>query len=170
MEGGGHGRAAGSSCIYKNFLVWARKKLGKAEDKFSSFAVLLWPELLSVPSCEVYSGEREGGRGLVRKKGGFEQQASAVCAGSAACSACACACLLLPTLFRVSLHTSLSLPSVSERLEEITGFQFAIFFSRCAAGVFKTFMLSAGETQTHRGFVQQQATEEQNKKKEMRKS
>ena len=133
---GGHGRAAGSSCIYKNFLVWARKKLGKAEDKFSSFAVLLWPELLSVPSCEVYSGEREGGRGLVRKKGGFEQQASAVCAGSAACSACACACLLLPTLFCVSLHTSLSLPSVSERLEEITGFQFAIFFSRCAAGVY----------------------------------
>lgn len=131
---GGHGRAAGSSCIYKNFLVWARKKLGKAEDKFSSFAVLLWPELLSVPSCEVYSGEREGGRGLVRKKGGFEQQASAVCAGSAACSACAC--LLLPTLFRVSLHTSLSLPSVSKRLEEITGFQFAIFFSRCAAGVY----------------------------------
>lgn len=101
---GGHGRAAGSSCIYKNFLVWARKKLGKAEDKFSSFAVLLWPELLSVPSCKVYSGEREGGRGLVRKKGGFEQQASAVCAGSAACSACPCACLLLPTLFRVSLH------------------------------------------------------------------
>lgn len=146
------------------------EEVGKSRRQFSSFAVLLWPELLSVPSCEVYSGEREGGRGLVRKKGGFEQQASAVCAGSAACSACACACLLLPTLFRVSLHTSLSLPSVSERLEEITGFQFAIFFSRCAAGVFKTFMLSAGETQTHRGFVQQQATEEQNKKKEMRKS
>lgn len=84
------------------------------------------------------SGKGEGGRGLVRKKGGFEQQASAMCASSAACSACACACacLLLPTLFRVSLHTSLSLPSVSKRLEEITGFQFAIFFSRCAAGVY----------------------------------